>query len=487
MAFAQMRTLLSSMRWHHVGFAFFWALYTLATADAFGIGGAQAGALPLGGLVPIASPDAAFPMDPSAGDDSIAGRLTLALSLVIFAILMRRRPIYQPRTAVIPGLGMVAGLCLRSLPLLVPGVPAQLSAIASGVAVGVSSAAFMLMWQGFYASEGAHRSMLFIPVSAALSVAIALLVRALPGPFAVASVMLVLPALASLSLHRALRDVVEYPIEPLSGSRARSLLRDLGLPVFCVAALGLVWRLVMHLGPSGGAGEFLSMGGMVTAALIVGALEAFGNRGVDVTRLYQAVFPLVTGVFLLPTLLGQQWLPLLSGMTLFGFEIVNLMLIISCAAYAARSALHPSAVYAACVAPTILAIALGDALGSGISRAMLLDATRVVDVLFVCIYGLSLIMLLVSYAGRRKPASDESSADPAPEEEPLEERLGRLSLVDQLTAREVEVVELALKGNSVAAVARKLFISENTARSHFKSIYRKLGIHSKQELIDLLS
>lgn len=42
-------------------------------------------------------------------------------------------------------------------------------------------------------------------------------------------------------------------------------------------------------------------------------------------------------------------------------------------------------------------------------------------------------------------------------------------------------------GNTVAVIARRLYISENTVRGHTKSIYRKLGIHSKQELIDLLN
>ena len=36
------------------------------------------------------------------------------------------------------------------------------------------------------------------------------------------------------------------------------------------------------------------------------------------------------------------------------------------------------------------------------------------------------------------------------------------------------------------SIAKQLFISENTVRSHSKSIYKKLDIHSKQELLDLL-
>ncbi|MFR1167090.1 MAG: helix-turn-helix domain-containing protein [Adlercreutzia equolifaciens] len=35
-------------------------------------------------------------------------------------------------------------------------------------------------------------------------------------------------------------------------------------------------------------------------------------------------------------------------------------------------------------------------------------------------------------------------------------------------------------------IAETLFISENTVRSHSKHIYQKLGVHPKQEVLDLL-
>ena len=47
-------------------------------------------------------------------------------------------------------------------------------------------------------------------------------------------------------------------------------------------------------------------------------------------------------------------------------------------------------------------------------------------------------------------------------------------------------MDLLLKGNTIAAISRKLFISENTTRGHMKRIYRKLNVHSRQELIDAL-
>lgn len=54
----------------------------------------------------------------------------------------------------------------------------------------------------------------------------------------------------------------------------------------------------------------------------------------------------------------------------------------------------------------------------------------------------------------------------------------------RLSTREFEVLSLLARGHTRLNVAKRLFISENTVRSHVKSIYGKLHIHSKQQLID---
>ena len=45
-------------------------------------------------------------------------------------------------------------------------------------------------------------------------------------------------------------------------------------------------------------------------------------------------------------------------------------------------------------------------------------------------------------------------------------------------------MEYIARGYTVARTAEELIVSENTIRTHSKRIYAKLGIHSKQELID---
>ena len=49
------------------------------------------------------------------------------------------------------------------------------------------------------------------------------------------------------------------------------------------------------------------------------------------------------------------------------------------------------------------------------------------------------------------------------------------------------MAELIARGNSVARIAEMLVVSENTVRTHSKRIYTKLGIHKRQELIELVA
>lgn len=56
----------------------------------------------------------------------------------------------------------------------------------------------------------------------------------------------------------------------------------------------------------------------------------------------------------------------------------------------------------------------------------------------------------------------------------------------KLSERESEVLALLARGNTRAHIAGRLVISENTVRAHVKSIYAKLSIHSKQQLIELV-
>ncbi|OUO92485.1 hypothetical protein B5F40_00885 [Gordonibacter sp. An230] len=54
-----------------------------------------------------------------------------------------------------------------------------------------------------------------------------------------------------------------------------------------------------------------------------------------------------------------------------------------------------------------------------------------------------------------------------------------------LTQREREVLALLLRGRSIPYIKETLYISTNTAKTHVRHIYQKVGVHERQELITL--
>ena len=56
----------------------------------------------------------------------------------------------------------------------------------------------------------------------------------------------------------------------------------------------------------------------------------------------------------------------------------------------------------------------------------------------------------------------------------------------QLTGREWDVLELMRKGLATADIAKRLFVSTTTVRTHVSSILRKLGVPDRRAAIELL-
>ena len=62
-----------------------------------------------------------------------------------------------------------------------------------------------------------------------------------------------------------------------------------------------------------------------------------------------------------------------------------------------------------------------------------------------------------------------------------------LFLQYQLSDREIEIARLLVQDQSYAAIADQLCLSINTIRNHVKHLYKKLGVHSKNDLQEMFS
>lgn len=84
--------------------------------------------------------------------------------------------------------------------------------------------------------------------------------------------------------------------------------------------------------------------------------------------------------------------------------------------------------------------------------------------------------------GEGSAGADERRCDPPS----LEAQVARIAGQAGLTEREREIFELLARGRNARYLQEQFDISRNTAKTHIAHVYTKLGVHSQQELIDLL-
>lgn len=75
-----------------------------------------------------------------------------------------------------------------------------------------------------------------------------------------------------------------------------------------------------------------------------------------------------------------------------------------------------------------------------------------------------------------KPSQDSAKSDP----------LASFADAFHLSATETEIVRLLAQGRSRTVIAETLNYSENTVRNYARILYRKVGVHTKQELLDAI-
>jgi DNA-binding CsgD family transcriptional regulator len=73
-----------------------------------------------------------------------------------------------------------------------------------------------------------------------------------------------------------------------------------------------------------------------------------------------------------------------------------------------------------------------------------------------------------------------------PKRDLWDERCAKITERYALSPRQAEVLNLLSKGRNTVYVQDKLVISHYTAKAHIYNIYQKIGIHSRQELLDLI-
>lgn len=381
---------------------------------------------------------------------------------------------------------------------------ALLLALAAGL-LGAGDALVLVAWGCFCGTLSLRTTYLFVLLSYVVALLAVTLLANLPplvlviGAWATYGAM---PFLASRSLRG--RDIpAQRPDRATWQRSARTLWR----PVLLTALFALLSNFMLLVSGQQSveatSAQFTSS--LVTFVVVILLLlpAVISSKAVNIAAAYRIALPLATGGFLLLAFLWNRGGGMANSLVAMGWLIADVIswCMIAEAVRETR-------------APAFLLFGLGEAAISlmslvGVALGLLFASrigTEIVALLvlaLVVVYLSSTIVLFVlkdRTLGSGKSAEPGKAADaqdapaPAPAPEPVlivEDRVQRscaeLAERAQLTPRETDVLGYLAQGRSTQYMAEHLCISENTMKSHVRNVYQKLGVHSKQDIIDIVN
>ena len=255
----------------------------------------------------------------------------------------------------------------------------------------------------------------------------------------------------------------------------------------------------------------------IAGAVLTTLLAILANRMFNLRKAFQAIFPVLALLLAILPFAGESiGAPIFHTLLVFLYTVVNastLFLLVQTARVKGAPVVALTASFM-CIARTCLVASLiaGAVLGS---RLKVDDFVRMLVLVVVVIYILSMVLsgLVRNRQGLRASnlyrslsedeedvrgssetlaassvaAPAEEAVPEAPEPQSIEQHASRIASLYKLTPREVEIAVLLAQGRSMPYIATKLGLSGNTIRSYAQETYAKLGVHSKQDLIDLFT
>lgn len=360
-----------------------------------------------------------------------------------------------------------------------------------GVCLGAGDALMVLLWARFCKTFTLRSVYLFVLLSNMASLVIYFLMTLLP-PALVIPATAVLFVISSVCVKRSISirvpAVSEYSL-PVAKSAASRLWRPVfGTMVFCFMS-GMMMQISgqQELPLSTVQETSIVSSGIVVAILLVPVLVV--SKPPNLSRLYKMALPLSAAGFLLLPILWNAAGGIVNAFAQLGSMVASIILWCMLADMARDTRLPSPLVFAAALACTNAAQLLGVLVGFFNASSITSGGIMLTVIALVSLYLLSMLSLFLF---KDKGLALEEPATPAPqlvvrEEQWFSARCEEIASTHQLTAREQEIFVLLAQGRTVHGISEKLYVSENTVKSHIKSIYQKLEIHLRSELIELVN
>lgn len=364
----------------------------------------------------------------------------------------------------------------------------------SGALLGCGDVLVTFLWARFSATLDLRQVYLYVTLCNGASLVLYFVATLLPGP-------VVLPLAAALFLASALaaqRSLVLRGEEDggwtLDPTVARALFRDLWHPILGTTILCFMGGLMLQI--SGlqdiSLGTFqqtsLWASAAAIACLLVPALVV--RKLPNLTRVYSVALPVSAAGFLLLPLIWNAAGGIVNAFVQVGAMVAGIILWCMLADAAHRTRTSPILLFSVAFLATSAAQLAGTLVGWVNAETLRQGDLALTAIALVSVYLLLLaaIVLFRNRSGAPGAAMAEEGADlPVTPEEALCQRCAVLAERYGFTPRESDIFLLLAQGYTMPAISERLFVSENTVKSHVKRIYQKLGIHTRSELIDLVN
>lgn len=215
------------------------------------------------------------------------------------------------------------------------------------------------------------------------------------------------------------------------------------------------------------------------------------DASIHLNAVCQIVLLLLLTVLLALVLLGNVNAIAAAIASLFArFGVYTLLLYVSCA-FVAQPQPHPYVTFGYAWGFFSLATGIGMTAAGAVGISQLTS--------FLAL-GIAYVLVVIFIVIATRTRTDDSlfpteDASELTKESPdagallfvdIAHRCTEVGLAHGLTKREIEVIQLICLGRSKSHIADEFGITENTVRGYAKNAYRKLGIHSRQDLLTLV-
>lgn len=431
----------------------------------------------------------------SIGADSSWFMATLAVtvSLVVLGIVLRRRNLSSMRMAsVAAGLLVALGSVACDVAVHLPVEFARVCRIAGGVAIGVGYAWLCIAWGGVLARCDIERVEAAVPAASVVMLVCPLvfpLLKGVAGTIGAALLPIVSAGLllrASSARSQCLRTILDEGSSSNSNPEGRA---RFVVPVACsFVVLGTTYFAtvctpgLVSVSPSDSRlpYDLAFLIGSLTGVCLALGVTYFSVR-IDFRSIFRWVAPMVIVAVALSAYSGL-------------FPTFLALLLIACVDTCAQAVAYVYFVKLGCRGD--VSVTLGIGLGQGaVQLGTLLGNIAVSNLVTVNdVSGFRLTLCaLVAVATVFVPCIDspfERRDQRGPVPAPTDAVVKNVACIADrygLSPREREVVELLAQGRSQPYIRDCLVLSKSTVATHVRHIYAKLGIHTRQELIDLVN